>query len=294
MAHVTRRDFLKTTAAAGVAAGTFGLAAPARAAKRSATDMVTLGKSGVQVSRLAFGTGTFAGKDYRALGQEQFTRMVRHAYDNGIRWFETADGYSQMQLWLAAALKGLPRDSYRFSSKILSRKTEGGPQATIDRMRKELGSEYFDVLLIHGVRSLTWPQDQKELLDALSEAKSKKIARAIGVSSHGLPALRGSVGAGWMDVHLVRINHNGTRMDDANPKGDVQETVSLLKQIHAQGAGVLGMKIFGEGAFTQAEDREASLKFVLNLGTVDAVTIGYRSIAEIDEAIERINRNLNA
>jgi aryl-alcohol dehydrogenase-like predicted oxidoreductase len=256
--------------------------------------MVTLGKSGVQVSRLAFGTGTFAGKDYRALGQEQFTRMVRHAYDNGIRWFETADGYAQMQLWLAAALKGLPRDSYRLSSKIMSRRTEGGPQATMDRMRKELGSEYFDILLIHGVRSLNWPQEQKELLDALSEAKSKKIARAIGVSSHGSLALRGSVGAGWLDVHLARINHNGTRMDDSKEKGDVQEAVSLLKKVHAQGTGVLGMKIFGEGAFTKAEDREASLKFVMNLGTVDAVTIGYRSIAEIDEAIERIDRNLNA
>jgi predicted aldo/keto reductase-like oxidoreductase len=220
--------------------------------------------------------------------------MVRHAYDRGIRWFETADGYAQMQLWLAAALKGLPRDSYRLSSKIMSRRTEGGPQATMDRMRKELGSEYFDILLIHGVRSLNWPQEQKELLDALSEAKSKKIARAIGVSSHGSLALRGSVGAGWLDVHLARINHNGTRMDDSNEKGDVQEAVSLLKKVHAQGTGVLGMKLFGEGAFTKAEDREASLKFVMNLGTVDAVTIGYRSIAEIDEAIERIDRNLNA
>ncbi len=298
MAQVTRRDFLKTAAAAGVAAGTGGLAAPARAAKRSATDLVTLGKSGVQVTRLAFGTGTFAGKTYRELGQEQFTRMARHAYDRGIRWFETADGYDQMHEFLAVALKGIPRDSYKLSSKIRLRAGGEEPRAIIDRVRRELATEYLDILLIHGVRTATWAEEQKQLRDALSEAKSKKIIRALGVSNHGLLPLRAHVGNNWLDVALVRVNHDGTRMDaldsNSSENGNVEEVVSLLKKVHAQGTGVLGMKLVGEGRFTKPEDREASLKFVLNLGTVDAVTIGYRSTAEIDEAIERINRNLNA
>jgi len=168
----------------------------------------------------------------------------------------------------------------------------------VDRVRKELGTEYLDILLIHGVRTLTWPEDRKQLRDALSEAKSRKIIRATGVSNHGLLPLRACVGNGWLDVNLVRINHNGTRMDsldsNSNENGNVGEVTSLLKKVHAQGTGVLGMKLFGEGRFTRAEDREASLKFVMKLGTVDAVTIGYQSTAEIDEAIERVNRNLNA
>src|SRR5215475_16206257 len=83
------------------------------ATKRLATDWVTLGKSGVKVTRLAFGTGTHGGRVQRDLGQEGFTRLVRHAYDNGIRFFETAESYGEMHKMLGVALKGIPRDTYQ-------------------------------------------------------------------------------------------------------------------------------------------------------------------------------------
>ena len=292
MSHVTRRDFFKTAAVAS-------MAAPAVAAtKRSATDMVTLGKTGVQVTRLAFGTGTFAGKLNREMGQEAFTRNVRHAYDRGIRWFETADAYAQMHQMLAVALKGIPRDTIQLSTKIRLREGDNDPRAIIDRVRKEAATEYFDILLMHGMGTAKWPDEQKQLMDALSEAKSKKIARAIGISHHGMLPLGACVGNNWLEVDLCRINHSGARMDSVvntpTENGDVDEVVSLLKKVHGQGTTVLGMKLIAEGRFTKAEDREASLKFVMKLGTVDAVTIGCKSTDEIDEAIERINRNLNA
>ena len=106
---VSRRNFLKTGLAAGVLAGTGSL--PLRAARGSATDWVTLGKSGVKVTRLAFGTGTMSGRVQRELGQDQFTRLVRHAYDRGIRFFETSETYGEMHKMLGVALKGIPRDS---------------------------------------------------------------------------------------------------------------------------------------------------------------------------------------
>src|SRR5215471_9979246 len=104
----TRREFLKTGLAAGTLAfsGTF----PLRAARGSATDLVTLGRSGVKVSRLAFGTGTISGQVQRGLGQDGFTRLVRHAYDQGIRFFETAESYGDMHRMLGIALTGVPRD----------------------------------------------------------------------------------------------------------------------------------------------------------------------------------------
>src|SRR6202049_3574589 len=107
MAYCSRRNFLKTGLAAGVLAGTGSL--PLRAARGTATDWVTLGKSGVRVTRLAFGTGTFSGRVQRELGQDQFTRLVRHAYDRGVRFFETAESYAGMPEMLGIALKGLPR-----------------------------------------------------------------------------------------------------------------------------------------------------------------------------------------
>src|SRR3954471_2822237 len=145
MANVSRRDFLKGTMAAGVVVGVGGFAVPAQAAKKSATDWVTLGNSGVKVTRLAFGTGTRGGRIQRELGQEQFTKLVRYAYDRGVRFFETAENYSGMPEMLATALKGLPRDSYKLMTKYRLANTES-PDVVIDRYRKTLNSDYFDIL----------------------------------------------------------------------------------------------------------------------------------------------------
>jgi hypothetical protein len=283
--------------AAGVAAGTGGLATPAQAAKRSATDWVTLGNSGVKVTRLALGTGTFGGKIQRELGQEQFTRLVRHAYDRGIRFFEVADAYTGMHQMLSTALKGIPRDNYRLMTKFRLREADKAPE-TIDRYRKELQTEYFDILLMHCVRTPDWPKQYEKLRDQMSEAKQKKIIVAHGASCHGLLPLRAFPGNTWVDVALFRINHDGTRMDtvegESDRKGDVTEVTSQIAKVHAQGTGVLGMKLIGEGRFTAPEQRDASLKYVMKLGTVDAITIGYKSPAEVDEAIERINTHLNS
>jgi len=297
MPYPTRRDFLKSTLAAAALGGT-GVSIPARAAARSATDWVPLGKSGVRVTRLAFGTGTFGGRVQRQLGQEEFTRLVRHAYDRGIRFFETADAYTGMPQMLATALKGIPRDSYKLMSKYRLREADN-PKATIDRMRQDLASEYFDILLIHCVRSPRWPEETKRIQDEFSEAKQKKIVLAHGASVHGLLPLRAFPGNSWLDVALLRINHNGTRMDtlqtrDTDDLGNVDEVAAHAKKIHAQGTGVLGMKLVGEGRFTRPEDRDAALRFAMGSGAVDAVTIGYKSTAEIDEAVERMNRVLNA
>lgn len=298
MHRPSRRDFLKSTIAATVLGGEGGPLS-AQAGKRSATDWVTLGNSGVKVTRLAFGTGTYGGRVQRELGQEGFTRLVRHAYDRGIRFFETAEGYRGMPEMLGIALKGIPRDSYRLMTKYSTPRPTYDAKTTIDQFRRDLNSEYFDILLLHCVRQPTWSQDLARASDDFSEAKAKKIILAHGASVHGLPALQTFPGNQWLDVALLRINHNGTRMDtpatrDVNEPGDVNLVVENARKIHAQRTGVIGMKLVGEGRFTDPEDREKALKFAMGLGCVDSVTIGFKSTAEIDEAIERMNRALNA
>src|SRR5271167_2723659 len=146
MAHFSRRDFLKTGLAAGALAATGRL--PVRAAGGTATDWVTLGKSGVKVTRLAFGTGTMSGRVQRDLGQEQFTALVRYAYDHGIRFFETAESYGEMHKMLGVALKGIPRDSYRLMSKVTTR-PGADPQQKLDELRKLANTDYFDIMLMH-------------------------------------------------------------------------------------------------------------------------------------------------
>jgi aryl-alcohol dehydrogenase-like predicted oxidoreductase len=295
MAHVTRRDFFKSSLAAATLARTgFGQTAKT-ATKRSATDWVTLGNSGVKVTRLAFGTGTNNGHVQANLGQAEFTRMVRHAYDNGIRFFETAESYATPAM-LGEALKGLPRDSYRLMTKY----TTGGddnPLDKIDGFRKTLNTDYFDILLMHCMQSPLWPDQTKRWQDGFSEAKEKKIILAKGASVHGLPALSQFPDNKWLDIAMIRMNHKGVLMDGPTTRsnqGDVNQVVDYAAKVHGRGVGVISMKLVGEGRFTDPEDREASLKFAMGLGTVDAVTIGYKSVAEIDEAIERLNRVLNA
>ena len=169
MAICPRRRFLQSLLAAG--------AAPLVAAQGTATDWVTLGKSNVKVTRLAFGTGSFSGRVQRELGQEEFTRLVRYAYDRGIRFFETAESYGEMHKMLGIALKGIPRDTYRLMTKLTTR--EGtNPQEKIDELRRLAQTDYFDIVLLHYQHFATWPKDSMRWQDGISEARVKQADEA--------------------------------------------------------------------------------------------------------------------
>ena len=289
MPHYTRREFVKTGLATGVLAITGTL--PLRAGRQTATDWVTLGKSGVQVTRLAFGTGSFSGRVQRDLGQDRFSNLVRYAYDRGIRFFETAESYGEMHRMLGVALKGIPRDSYRIMSKVTTH--EGvNPQDKFDELRRLANTEYFDIMLLHWQHAATWPADSSRWQDGILEAQSRKAIVSHGASVHGLPALRQVPENKWLDVAMIRMNHKGTRMDaedyNTDGLGNVSEVVTHVQQVRKEGMGVVSMKLVGEGTFNR-EDRKAAMRFAFRNAGVDCVTVGYKSTAEINEAIENLN-----
>jgi aryl-alcohol dehydrogenase-like predicted oxidoreductase len=290
MAHYSRREFLKTGLAAGALASAGGLSL--KAEPQTATDWITLGKTNVKVTRLAFGTGSFSGEVQRDLGQEQFNRLVRHAYDRGIRFFETAESYSGMHEMLGIALQGIPRDSYRLMTKVT---THDGvnPQDKIDQLRRMAKTEYFDIVLLHWQHTPTWPTDSLRWQDGISQAQVKQAVLSRGASVHGLPALRQVPDMKWLQVAMIRMNHKGVRMDaeDYNTSGlgNVSEVVTHVKQARHDGMGVISMKLVGEGTFTNREDRKAAMKFAFRNAGVNSVTVGYKNTAEIDEAIENLN-----
>jgi aryl-alcohol dehydrogenase-like predicted oxidoreductase len=289
MAHFTRREFLKS----GLAAGTLALSGtvPLVARRGSATDVVTLGRSGVKVTRLAFGTGSFSGQVQRELGQDGFTRLVRHAYDQGIRFFETAESYGEMHRMLGVALQGIPRDSYRLMSKVTTR-AGVDPQEKFDELRRLANTEYFDIMLLHWQHTATWPTDTARWQDAILEAQSRKVVLSHGASVHGLPALRQVPGKDWLQVAMIRVNHTGKSMDAEDyatqGPGNVPEVVTHVKEVRKEGMGVIAMKLAGEGTFNR-EDRQKAMRFAFQNAGVDCVTVGYKSPAEIDEAIENLN-----
>jgi len=290
----SRREFLKTGAAAGAIAFT-GALPLAAGTRQTATDWVTLGKSNVRVTRLAFGTGSVGGQVQRDLGQEAFTRTVRYAYERGIRFFETAESYGDMHRMLGVALKGVPRDSYRIMSKVTTYHG-GDPQQKFDELRKLANTDYFDIMLLHWQHTQSWPTDSARWQDGILEAQHRQAIVSHGASVHGLPALRQVPANKWLEVAMIRMNHKGTKMDaedyDTNGPGDVPEVVTHVQQTRKAGMGIISMKLCGEGTFNR-EERQAAMRFAFRNAGVDSVTVGYKSTAEIDEAIDNLNAALS-
>jgi aryl-alcohol dehydrogenase-like predicted oxidoreductase len=246
----------------------------------------------MQVSRLAFGTGSNNGYVQAALGQREFTRLVHYAYDRGIRFFETAEAYVTPAM-LGEALKGIPRDSYQLMSKVT---TDDGadPQKRFDEMRRTSQTEYFDIMLLHWQHTPEWFAHTSRWQEGILEAQSKKIIRTRGASVHGLPALRQVPGNKWLEVAMIRMNHNGTRMDgptyeDSNYPASVDEVVRHVKQVKKEGMGVISMKLIGNGAFTRHEDRQAAMRFAFKNAGIDCAAVGFKNTQEIDEAIDNLN-----
>jgi len=296
--QISRRQFIRNTAA--LAGGVFLSSCVSRDTGRkpppTAVDQVALGKTGLKLSRLGLGAGSIGGSIQRNLGTEKFSQLVRYAYDQGITYIDTADGYKTHTM-VRDAIKGLPREKLFIQSKMQG--VPEKPLEVLDRFRKELGVDYIDSLLTHCAVTPNWEEQRKRTLDALEEAKDKQIIRSHGVSCHSLPALTKAAQLEWVDVNLVRINPQGSHVDTPAEKWDAKSDVShvpgVLEQIkvmHANGHGVIGMKIIGNGDFTNPDDREKSIRFAMQPGLVDAVVIGFKSNAEIDEAIMRMNRAL--
>lgn len=291
----TRRDFLHTTLTATSAvvlgAGTLGAAT----SKRTAVDQVTLGKTGIKLSRLGMGTGSNSGQIQFDLGQEGFNSLVHYAYDQGITYFDCSQTYRTFE-WLGEAIKGLPREKLFIQSKI-----PGQPEdilKVIDHHRKVYDTDYVDTMLIHCMIKEGWTEQWKRIMDGFDDAKGKGWIRSKGVSCHSLPALRGATETPWAEVHLVRVNPQGRRIDGLEESvwndltHDVSPVVTQLQAMRAKGRGVIGMKIIGNGEFVKAEDREKSIRFAMSRPELDAVVIGFKSRDEIDEAIKRINAAL--
>jgi aryl-alcohol dehydrogenase-like predicted oxidoreductase len=287
----SRREFLKTGIAVGAAVASVG-SLPLHAAAPSATDLVTLGKSNIKVTRLAFGTGSNNGHVQYALGQKGFNDLVAHAWDRGIRFFETAEAYMTPAM-LGEALKPYPRESYVLMSKVTT--DEGvDPRQRFDELRRTSQTEYFDIMLLHWQHTSNWVSETSRWQDGVLAEQERKTILSRGASVHGLPALRQMPGNQWLQVAMIRMNHNGTRMDgptyadNDNPEHR-DEVVEHVKQVKRDGMGVVSMKLIGDTKFVQHSDRQAAMRFAFKNAGVDSVTVGFKNNREIDEAIDNLN-----
>jgi aryl-alcohol dehydrogenase-like predicted oxidoreductase len=256
---------------------------------------VSLGKSGIRTTLLGMGTG-FNGYNRTSAITRAGTAeaMIRHAYDSGIRFFDCADTYGTHP-FVSRSLKGFPRDNYTLSSKIwvgqggIPEPERPGADVVVDRFRKELGTDYIDIVQLHCMTSSGWTDEYKKQMDLLENLKAKGIIRAHGVSVHSLEAMEEAAVSQWVDVIHVRINPFGAAMDDKDPA----KIVPVIEELHSSGKGVIGMKLIGNGSFSNDSDKiDRSLKYVLGMGTVDMIIAGFEKPEQIDNYISRIESAL--
>jgi predicted aldo/keto reductase-like oxidoreductase len=197
---------------------------------------------------------------------------------------------------LGEALKPYSRDSYVLMNKVT---TDRGvdPLQRFDEMRRVSNTEYFDIMLLHWQHTADWVAETERWQEGMLEAQAKKTILSRGASVHGLPALRQVPGNKFLQVAMIRMNHNGTSMDgpvpDDGSRGNVTEVVEHVKQVRKEGMGVVSMKLCGDGAFTRHEDRVAAMRFAMQNAGVDCVTVGFKNNQEVDEAIDNLNLALS-
>jgi aryl-alcohol dehydrogenase-like predicted oxidoreductase len=283
-----RREFLiRSTSALGAAwlSSKTILAALANTTlsnKFSASDTVTLGHTGIKTSRLAMGTGTVGSGHHShqtALGVKGLSDLLLNGYDHGLRFFDAADSYGSHP-HVAEALKHVQRDKVTVLTKTWAR-DPATARADLDRFRRELGTDYLDVCLMHCLTESDWTERYKGVMDVLSEAKEKGTIRAHGCSCHSIEALRAAAKSPWVEIDLARINPIGASMD-----ADPATVVGVLKEMKAAGKAVVGMKILGQGDLRNRQDE--AIKYALSLGLLDAFTIGAENKMEQEDLIRRI------
>jgi len=260
--------------------------------KSETVDTVALGKTGLNVSRIAFGTGTKGWKiesDQTRLGMKKFVELSQYCFDKGIRFFDTADMYGSHP-YVGAALKVIPREKVTILTKVMTYSHEGWYQTepfpkSFDRFRKELGTDYLDIFLLHCMTNGQWTTEYRSYMDGLSEAKQKGLIKAVGISCHSLEAMTEAASNPWVDVLFARINHHGDRMDSTPEK-----VMQVLETARKNGKGVIGMKIFGCGDLVKESERENSLNFVIKSGNVHCMTLGVENKEQVDDNVNRVMR----
>jgi 1-deoxyxylulose-5-phosphate synthase len=259
---------------------------------KSPTDRVSLGRSGLKVSLVGLGTGSIGyarRSNQTQLGQAAFTKLMRHALDRGVNFFDLADAYGSHP-YFREALRGVRRDSYVLQTKTDSRDPSEAA-ADVDRFLKELETDYIDSLIIHCVTDGDWTTRYRGVLDVFSEAKRKGKVRAVGVTCHSFEALEAAAASDWVEINQVRWNPRASHMD-----AEVDKARELFRRMRARGQGMIGMKVVGQGdivrgrpALTPAE----CFRFQIESGVVDAFVVGVESVEQIDELLSGTQLALN-
>ena len=229
-----------------------------------------LGRSGLTVSTLCFGTGYMGGP------VAEGARLLARAYELGATFWDTSDDYGTLP-HVARALRDVGRDKIVVTTKTYA-STVAGARRSLAKALRELRVEAVDIFLLHAVDSEGELEAKLPALETLARAKDEGLVRAVGVSSHSREVLTRLLDLPAVDVALAVVNQTGSWMKDATPK----EMTEAVRRLYRSGRGVYGIKALGSGQVTEPAEVAAALRFAFRYPYVHATCVGMTSESELE------------
>ena len=223
---------------------------------------VTLGKTGLSISRLGFG-----GIPIQRVDADTTKELVKTMADKGINYIDTARGYTVSEEFLGEALEGY-RDKFVLATKSMAR-TKEGMAADIETSLQKLRTDYIDIYQVHNpnVEQLEQVMAEGGALEALFEAKAAGKIGHIGLTGHTMELFEKAVELDWVETFMFPYNIVETQGEE------------LIRKCAEKNIGFVVMKPLAGGAI---EDADLALRFVCANDAVSVVIPGMYDVKEID------------
>ena len=321
--NLDRRDFMKkgahlTVTAAVAAAGlSTHMAHGAVPADKTITftDVLptrVLGRTKVELPILGYGGAALPKKWGNTLSTQDRVKLVRHAYDKGIRYFDTAIsyGYEDSQAIIGEALKDV-RDNVFITTKVdfwdiskpdgrFTKVPKGEATRQVEMNLKELHSDYIDAIMIHGtpgVEQMTVEQCM-EVHGELIKARDKGLVRFVGFSAHHyFDKALALISTNEFDLCMLAYGYmprGNTRL--FSPR-TLEQRDACLAKAHELGMGIVAMKVLGAGMLggfgrKDLEDLPgAACRYVAQDERIHMLTIGMRTPAEVNANVKTLTED---
>jgi len=243
-------------------------------------DRIKLGNTGIEVSRLCFGSLTMT--PFQAgLTVKEGGYLIEYAYDKGINFIDTAEIYENYQ-YIREALKGIKREDYHIATKTYAY-TEEMARNSLELALKELDTDYIDVFLLHEQESIHTVRGHFEAIEYFLKAKQEGKIRSIGISTHRIAGALAAKEVKEIEIIHPIINKHGIGIQD----GNIEDMLKIIEEIYRMGKGIYAMKPLGGGHLIK--EVESAFNFVRDIPFIHSIAIGMQSKEEVEANINLLS-----
>lgn len=244
-------------------------------------EKIYLGNTGIQVSRLCFGSLTMT--PFQAgLSIEDGAYLIEYAYNKGINFIDTAEIYENYE-YIKTALKGIKREDFVITTKTYAYTKEMAKES-LELALRELDTDYIDIFLLHEQESIHTIRGHFEAIEYFLKAKEEGKIRSIGLSTHRISGAAAAREVKEIEILHPIFNKYGIGIQD----GNVEEMLEEINKVNSLGKGIYAMKPLGGGHLIK--EAESAFNYVKSIESIHSIAIGMQSIEEIDANISLMEK----